>query len=70
MTHPERAMPFCVQAFRICIDGREVAAIADNHQTRRRITLDTPRSARELVIEMVRMNGNAPAALCEVRCYG
>ena len=70
MTHPERTMPFCMQAFRICIDGCEVAVIRDNHQTRRRVTLDAPRSARELVIEVVRMNGHAPAALCEVRCYG
>jgi hypothetical protein len=70
MTHPERAMPFSVKGFRICIDGREVAAVADNHQTRRRITLDEPRSARALVIEVTQMNGKAPAVLCEVRCYG
>jgi hypothetical protein len=70
MTHPERAMPYCVQAFRICIDGREVAVISDNHQTRRRIVLDEPRTARTLMIEVSAVNGNAPAALCEVRCYG
>jgi len=70
MTHPERTMPCCVAACRVCIDGREVAAIADNHQTRRRIVLDEPMTARTLVIEVSAMHGHAPAALCEVRCYG
>ncbi len=70
MTHPERAMPFCVKTFRICIDGREVAAVDDNHQTRRRITLDEPIVAQHLAVEVLEMQGAAPAALFEVRCYG
>ena len=70
MTHPERAMPFCVKAFRICIDGHEAACVSDNHQTRRRITLDKPHVAQHLAVEMIETHGTAPAALFELRCYG
>jgi hypothetical protein len=69
MTHPERAMPFCVKAFRICIDGQEAAFVQENHQSRRRITLDPPRTAQHLAVELLATHGGAPASLFELRCY-
>jgi hypothetical protein len=69
MTHPERAMPFCVKAFRICVDGREAALVTDNHQTRRQVTLVEPLAARNVTIEVLEMWSDAPAAIMEVRCY-
>ena len=42
MGHPERVIPFCVKAFHICADGREVASVTDNHQTRRIVNLPAP----------------------------
>ncbi len=69
MGHPERAMPFCVKRLRVCADGREVATIADNHQSLRRIALAEPVLARRLVIEILEVQGDAPPALFEVRCY-
>ena len=50
MTHPERAMLFCVKSLRLCIDGREAARIADNHQTRRQIVLAEPVEATCLAL--------------------
>ncbi len=69
MTHPERAMPFCVKSLRLCIDGREAARIEDNHQTRRQIVLAEPVEATCLALEVLETWSDAPAALCEVRCY-
>ena len=69
MTHPERAMPFCVKALRVCIDGREAAMIEDNHQSRRRIVLEEPATARNITIEVSETWSDAPAAVFEVRCY-
>jgi hypothetical protein len=69
MTHPERAMPFCVKDFRICIDGREAALVTDNHQTRRQVTFAEPHAARNVTVEVLEMWSDAPAALMEVRCY-
>ena len=69
MTHPERAMPFCVKALRVCIDGREAAVIKDNHQSRRRIVLNEAAPARSVTIEVLETWSDAPAAVFEVRCY-
>jgi hypothetical protein len=69
MTHPERVMPFCVKALRVCIDGREAALITDNHQTRRQLVLPEPRTATALTVEVLETWSDAPAALFEVRCY-
>jgi hypothetical protein len=69
LTQPERAMPFCVKALRICIDGREAAHITGNHQTRRQLVLDRPVWARSVTIEILERWDTSPAALFEVRCY-
>jgi hypothetical protein len=70
MTHPERAMPFCVKTVRVCVDGREAARIEDNHQTRRQIVLPEPQQAANVTVEVLETWSTAPAAICEVRCYG
>lgn len=70
MGHPERVMPFCVKRYRVVADrGRVVAACDDNYQTRNTITLAEPLVTTSLHIEVLEMNGDAPAALFEVRCY-
>ena len=69
MTHPERAMPFCVKALRVCIDGRDAAMMEDNHQSRRRMVLDEPTTARTITLEVLETWSDAPAAVLEVRCY-
>lgn len=70
MGHPESVMPFCARRYRIVDDrGRVVAACDDNHQTRNTITLAEPLVTSSLHIELLEMNGSAPAALFEVRCY-
>ena len=51
--HPERAMPFCVKALRVCIDGRDAAMMEDNHQSRRRMVLDEPTTARTITLEVL-----------------
>ncbi|MBK8835899.1 MAG: FAD-dependent oxidoreductase [Anaerolineae bacterium] len=70
MGHPERVMPFCVKAFQICADGREVASVTDNHQTRRIVDLAAPLTTSSLTIALEGSPGAPPPALFEVRCYG
>ncbi len=68
--HPERAMPFCVKELTVTDgDGRTVAGIRDNHQTRRRIVLSRPVRTKLLRLEALRANGDCPPAVFEVRCY-
>jgi hypothetical protein len=70
MGHPERVMPFCVKAFQICADGRAVASVMDNHQTRQTFTLPAPLTTSSLTISLAGARGAPPPALFEVRCYG
>ena len=70
MTHPETAMPFCVKAFRILGDkGQVIAECRDNYLDYRTIRLAEPIQTRTLTIEILSMNGNAPAAIFDLRCY-
>ena len=46
-----------------------VTACDSNHQTRHAIALDRPICTSGLRIELLDTNGNAPAALLDVRCY-
>ena len=70
MGHPERVIPFCVKAFHICADGREVASVTDNHQTRRIVNLAAPLTTSSLTIALEGARGAPSPALFEVRCYG
>ncbi|HLT62637.1 MAG TPA: FAD-dependent oxidoreductase [Microlunatus sp.] len=67
--HPEAVMPQCVRDFRVTAGDRVLATVTDNHQTRRRVTVDPPVSTDRIGIEVLAGNGNAPAAIFSVRCY-
>ena len=71
MGHPGTAMPFCVKHHRLWHCGKHVVAEqTDNHQTRNQIQFDPPLITDHLVVEVVDVHGDVPAALFEVRCYG
>jgi hypothetical protein len=68
--HPERAMPFCVKDFVICDDRNAVVLqITDNHQSLRRIRLETPVETSRLTFHLKGTHGVTPAGLFAVRCY-
>ena len=71
MGHPERVMPFCVAD---CVvrdaEGRAVAEIRANHQTRRTITLSPPVRTTLLTLELAGQPGGELPSVFEVRCYG
>ncbi|WP_128544830.1 FAD-dependent oxidoreductase [Larkinella soli] len=71
MTHPETASPFCVKEYVLCNDRKErILHEPDNHQTRNIIRFAEPLETDRLTLHLKAMNGAAPAALMEVRCYG
>lgn len=67
--HPESEMPFCVRDFRVLAGTRVVAEVTGNHQTRHQVIMDPPVSTDRLSVEVVGVNGNAPAAIFSLRCY-
>jgi hypothetical protein len=69
MGHPEREMPFCLRDYRLRAGGEVIFEKRGNHQTRNTIQLEKPVNTNELSIEILAMNGEAPAAVFEVRCY-
>ena len=70
MVHPETASPFCVREYVLCDDRQErIFYQPDNHQTRNTIRFNEPIETTSLTIHVKAMNGNAPAALMEIRCY-
>lgn len=70
MVHPETASPFCVREYVLCNDRQErVFHQPDNHQTRNTIRFDTPLDTNSLTLHVKAMNGRAPAAVMEIRCY-
>ncbi|MBE7178163.1 MAG: FAD-dependent oxidoreductase [Mucilaginibacter polytrichastri] len=70
MTHPESAMPFCVQEFEVRDEhGAVIFSDKANHKTRRSIVLESPVRTSELVLKLKKPAGNIPAALMEVRVY-
>ncbi len=69
--HPERALPFCVKGYRILDgNGRVLAQCDNNHQTRNSVVLEAPVTTDRLVIKLDETQGNVPAALFALRCYG
>jgi hypothetical protein len=67
--HPEAAVPFCVRHYLVRAGGTVVAERSDNHQTRNTVVLDPPLEVDELSIEIVAANGDASAAVFDLRCY-
>lgn len=70
MVHPETASPFCVREYILCNDRQErVFHQPDNHQPRNTIRFAEPIVTTSLTLHIKAMNGPAPAALLEIRCY-
>jgi FAD dependent oxidoreductase len=70
MLNPETASPFCVREFIICNDRQDrIYQETDNHQSRRTIRFSESIETASLTIHLKATNGNAPAALPEIRCY-
>lgn len=68
--HPERTMPFCVDAFVICNDRNEpVMKVTDNHQSLQRIVLKEPVETSRLTFHLKGTHGGTPAGMFAVRCY-
>ena len=67
--HPERAMPFCVRSY-VLRDGqgRVLADVAENHQTRNVIRFASPVTTDRIELECRATHG-APAALFQVSCH-
>lgn len=69
MGHGERAMPFCVQSYRIYDEhGRHLHTCADNHQTVNEIVLQESVLTKQLHIEVLKTHG-APTAIFGVHCF-
>jgi hypothetical protein len=69
MGHPERRMPGCASALRIStLEGKLLAEIIDNHQTRIQVVLDEPVETLGIVLAVLDC-GSALPAIYEVRCY-
>jgi len=68
--HADRAMPFCVKHYRLLDgEGRPLAEVADNHQTRNVIKLAEAAVTDRLTLEILESHGPVPAAVFRVRCY-
>jgi hypothetical protein len=63
------AQPETAKAYRIIADGREVAAVGDNHQRVRRHVLAQPVTLQALRLEVTAANGSDLARVFEIRCY-
>ncbi len=70
MGHPERVTPFCLSSFDWKDDqGKVIASVRENHQSRVCLELASPVETRELKLCMERPSANVPAALFEIRCF-
>ena len=70
MGHPERVMPLCAKHVELRDDaGRLIAAIHDNHQTRRTVILPEPVSTRRLTVRILSGQTEHQAGLFDLRCY-
>jgi hypothetical protein len=67
--HPERIMPGCITAFDVrSAEGRLLAHVEDNHQTRFELQLEAPLDTCGISIAVL-SHGPALPAIFEVRCY-
>jgi hypothetical protein len=70
MSHPESAMPFCVQKYKIKDEaGNVLAEQTNNYQTYNKVKLAQPVTTGKLVIEVQHPSQDVPAAVFAVRCY-
>jgi hypothetical protein len=70
MHHPERTMPFCVEAARLLDEsGRVLAELTDNYQTHWDIRFDQPVVTRRLRLEVAQPGSGCPAAVFRIRVF-
>lgn len=68
MQHPESEMPYCVKSYRIrTAEGKLLADVNNNYQTVNTLTLDSPITSQELIIELDHPSSDVPAALFEIQ---
>ena len=68
--HPEDVMPFAVRHYRLRDgDGTLLAEFCDNHQTVNLIEFDEPIETDRLQVEIIEIQGDAPAAVFALHCY-
>ncbi|MCY4465214.1 MAG: FAD-dependent oxidoreductase [Chloroflexi bacterium] len=68
--HPESVMPFTVKHYRLGDgNGRVFAEVTDNHQTINQIRFDEPVETDQLRVEVLEVQGQAPAAIFGLQCY-
>jgi hypothetical protein len=62
--------PFCLSSFDWKDEeGKVIATVRENHQSRVSLELANPVETRELKLCMKRASANVPAALFEVHCF-
>lgn len=66
---PDAIQPFCATDVIVCHEGKEIAALRNNHQARGTIILQNPLTTNKLKLIVKNDNANAPVSLFEVRCY-
>lgn len=71
MTHPENAMPFCVENYKVYDgEGRLISEVNGNHQSINQLVLSERLLTNEIKIVMEHPSTFIPAALFAVKCYG
>lgn len=69
--HPENRMPMCVSHFRIMDgDGQVIHECSNWYQSVWVHEFEHPVQTDKLTVEILEMNGDAPAAVFEIRAYG
>ncbi|MBI1337699.1 MAG: FAD-dependent oxidoreductase [Phycisphaera sp.] len=70
MQHPDRAMPYCVKAFRVTDErGAAVFHTQDQHLSLRTIRFDPPLLTARLKVELFEVHGRCPAALLGIAAF-
>jgi hypothetical protein len=68
LQHPERVIPCCITSFIIkTAEGKTLACVGDNHQTRWRLMMDEPCKTRGITVEILE-HGPAPPSIFHISC--
>lgn len=69
MTHPERTMPGCVQAFRVStLEGETLAEVSGHHQTLWQLSFPSAVQTSGIRLEILEW-GEAPPAIYNISCF-
>jgi hypothetical protein len=70
MTHPETAMPFCVQDVIVCDDAKkQVYKITGNHQSQAIVDFENPVHTTSLTFHFKGVHEDVPVSIFGIRCY-